>query len=149
MIFTGYYLEGHMLVRTWRGAVRAEDADTYVDYVRRTGIQAFRDTPGNLGSMMLRRPREDGHVELQVVSFWESMDSVRAFAGARPDRAVFFPEDDRFLVDRDWDVGHFEAVDARWPASSSSSSSPVADAPDISDARAPLWRWWERLVRMA
>lgn len=143
-----------MLVRTWRGAVRAEDADAYVDYLRRTGIRAFRDTPGNMGSMMLQRPRGGGKVEVAVLSFWDSMDSVRAFAGAQPERAVFFPEDDRFLVDRDEDVGHFEAVDARWPDSSSSNSSssstPGMGAGGGPGAMGPASRrWWEWLVRMA
>lgn len=104
-----------MLARTWRGFTKAEDAETYLAYVERTGLQAFRDTPGNLGAMMLVRRTADGRVELQIVSFWESMDAVRAFAGPNPERAVFFPEDARYLVERDEGVGHFDAVYARWP----------------------------------
>jgi hypothetical protein len=35
------------------------------------------------------------------------MDAVRAFAGDDPERAVFYPEDDRFLVDRELTVSHY------------------------------------------
>jgi hypothetical protein len=39
------------------------------------------------------------------------MEAVRRFSGVDPERAVFYPEDDRFLVARDDRVTHFEVVD--------------------------------------
>lgn len=113
-----------MLVRTWRGATKAEDADAYLAYLERTGLQAFRDTPGNLGALTLRRLMGDGRAEFRIVSFWESMEAVRAFAGPDPDRAVFYPEDADYLVERDELVDHFDAVHARWPADPMSSGTP-------------------------
>jgi hypothetical protein len=41
---------------------------------------------------------------------WESMDAIRAFAGDDPEQAVFYPEDDRFLIDRDLTVAHYEVA---------------------------------------
>jgi hypothetical protein len=38
------------------------------------------------------------------------MESIRGFAGNDIDKAVFYPEDDHFLVDRDDHVTHFEVV---------------------------------------
>jgi hypothetical protein len=38
------------------------------------------------------------------------MEAVRRFAGDEPDRAVFYPEDERFLVERGERVEHFEVV---------------------------------------
>jgi len=46
------------------------------------------------------------------VLLFESRAHVRAFAGDEIERAVFFPEDDRFLVERDLEVRHYE-VDAQ------------------------------------
>lgn len=43
-----------------------------------------------------------------MLSFWENTDAVRRFAGPEPARAVFYPEDDRFLVERDLEVKHYE-----------------------------------------
>ena len=98
-----------MIARTWRGATTAEDAAAYLQYLHETGFRSFRKTPGNLGALGLRRI-VDGRAEFLLVSFWESEAVIRAFAGDDIERAVFFPEDDRFLVDRDRHVSHFEVV---------------------------------------
>ena len=98
-----------MIARTWRGATRAEDADTYLSYINETGFRAFRETPGNRGALGLRQITDDKAVFL-IVSFWESEDAIRAFAGEHIERAVFYPEDDRFLIQREDHVTHFEVV---------------------------------------
>lgn len=106
-----------MIVRTWRGATRAADADRYVEYIDGTGLRAYSETAGNLGSFILRRPAVvDGEpvMEFLVISFWESEDAVKRFAGADPSTAVFYPEDDAFLVRRDLTVDHYD-VAARRP----------------------------------
>ncbi len=36
-----------------------------------------------------------------AISLWESLEAVRAFAGEEVGRAVFYPEDDEMLVERD------------------------------------------------
>jgi heme-degrading monooxygenase HmoA len=105
-----------MIVRIWRGWIRPEDAEVYTEYVERTGMSAYRATPGNQGAWILRRQDGD-RVEFVTLSFWASLDAVRAFAGDPVDRAVFYPEDDRFLVDRETFVTHFEALGAPAPGS--------------------------------
>jgi heme-degrading monooxygenase HmoA len=98
-----------MIARIWRGAVRRDDADTYADYIANTGMAEYRSTPGNQGAWMLRRDDED-RSELVTSSLWDSLDSIRAFAGDDIDQAVFYPEDDRFLIERDRTVRHYEVV---------------------------------------
>ena len=99
-----------MIVRTWRGATRAEDADRYVEYLRETGLKEYRATPGNRGAWVLRRVAGD-RCEFVTVSVWDSLDDVRGFAGADVDVAVFYPEDDAFLVERERTVDHWELLD--------------------------------------
>jgi len=99
-----------MIVRTWRGATRAADATAYVEYLMRTGIPEYEATPGNLGTLLLHRTVGDRE-EYLILSWWSSIDDVHGFAGADVATAVFYPEDDRFLVDRDleafhWEIGH-------------------------------------------
>jgi heme-degrading monooxygenase HmoA len=98
-----------MIVRTWRGATRAEDAETYLEYLQRTGFAGFGSTPGNRGAIGLRRV-VDGKAEFFLLSFWDSEDAVRRFAGDPIDKAVFYPEDEQFLTERDEHVDHFELV---------------------------------------
>lgn len=98
-----------MIARTWRGSTRVEDADTYLEYLHRTGLAAFRATPGNRGAAVFRRIA-DGRAQFVLVSLWESIEAVRRFAGEDEHRAVFFPEDERYLVGRDLHVDHFDVV---------------------------------------
>lgn len=71
----------------------------------------YRQTLGNLGALVLRRER--GEVcEVTTVSFWESMEAVRSFAGDDPDLARFYPGDDELLVEKDLRVDHYTVVSA-------------------------------------
>lgn len=99
-----------MIARTWRGWVRRADRDAYVHYIDRTGMVEYAATPGNRGAYMLTRDLDDGRTEVVTVSFWDSMDAVRRFAGPDAERAVFYPEDDRFLVEREDHVTHYEVA---------------------------------------
>jgi heme-degrading monooxygenase HmoA len=99
-----------VVARTWRGWTRREDAERYVEYLAETGMKDYRATPGNLGAWIMRR--DDGErTEFVTLTFWESRDAVKGFAGDDPDRAVFYAEDDRFLVEREETVRHWQ-VDA-------------------------------------
>lgn len=95
-----------MIARTWRGAVRADDAETYAEYIRTTGIAEYASTPGNLGAYLLYRIDGD-RAEILTLSLWETLDAVKGFAGDDIDRAVFYPEDDRYLVERDLVANHY------------------------------------------
>jgi heme-degrading monooxygenase HmoA len=96
-----------VIARRWRGWTRREDADEYLAYIRETGLREYRDTPGNRGAWILRRDDGD-RVEFVTLSFWDSMDAIEAFAGPEPDRAVYYPEDERFLVAQEDAVDHYE-----------------------------------------
>jgi sirohydrochlorin ferrochelatase len=93
-----------VIARVWRGATRAADGEAYAAYVEETGMATAR-ADGARGTLVLRR--EDGDkAEFVTILLFDS------FAGDEIHRAVFFPEDDRYLVERDLDVHHYE-VDAQ------------------------------------
>ena len=98
-----------MIARIWRGATREADAEAYVEYLRGTGLKAYRETPGNQGAWVLWRVA-DGRAEFLTLSFWESTEAIMGFAGADIERAVFYPKDDRYLVERDTTVRHFQVI---------------------------------------
>ena len=89
--------------------MRREDAVAYASYISSTGMAEYRSTPGNQGAWMLRRDDGD-RSEIITFSLWDSRDSIRAFAGDEIDRAVFYPDDDRYLIERDVLVRHYEVV---------------------------------------
>ena len=98
-----------MIARIWQGATKADDADAYLDYLHATGFTQYRATPGNRGVLALRRI-VDGRAELLLLTLWESEESIRRFAGDDIERAVFYPEDERFLIAKDDRVSHYDVV---------------------------------------
>jgi len=98
-----------MIARTWAGAVRAADADAYLAYLHATGLADYRATPGNRGVLALRRIGGE-RAEFLLLTLWESKEAIRRFAGDDIERAVFYPEDERYLIERDERVEHYEVV---------------------------------------
>lgn len=96
-----------MIARVWRGTTRAEDADAYAAYIEASGTSSARKLAGARGSLVLRRVTGD-RAEFQTIILFDSLDDIRAFAGEDIGKAVFFPEDDRYLVERDLEVTHHE-----------------------------------------
>ena len=105
-----------MIARIWRGQATPAQADAYYRHVTGTVFPEVARIAGHRGGYVLRRD-SGGDVEFLVVTLWDSMDAVRRFAGNDPERAVFYPEDDRFLVARDDRVTHYEVVDESHDAS--------------------------------
>lgn len=105
-----------MIARRWSGSVRAEDSEPYQAYLLDTGLKDYRNTPGNLGSQLLRRVEED-LVHFEITSFWKDEESIRLFAGEDIGKAVFYPMDERYLVRKDERVAHFELAFLEGPRS--------------------------------
>jgi heme-degrading monooxygenase HmoA len=100
-----------VIARIWRGAVRRQDAAEYADYIAETGLAGYAETPGNRGAWMLHR--DVGELtEFVTFTFWESLAAVKGFAGDDYETAVYYPEDDRFLVERDETCAHYEVAGA-------------------------------------
>ncbi len=98
-----------MVVRQWRGWTSAADAERYVDYLNETGVRELAATPGNRGVQVWRRT-EGERAEFVVVSLWDSREAIRAFAGGEIETARFFPEDERYLVERELTCTHYDVV---------------------------------------
>lgn len=96
-----------MIARIWRGAVRQADGDAYAAYMRETGVAEYASTSGNRGVWMLRRNVED-RTEFVMFTLWDTVEAVKAFAGEDYETAVFYPEDDRFLIEREPRATHFD-----------------------------------------
>jgi len=103
-----------MIARTWHGRVPAEKGDEYYAYIERTGLAEYRSTPGNRGIVVLRRT-ESGITHFVLTSFWESLEAIRRFAGDDYARAHYYPEDDKYLIEREPFVTHAEVLLADVP----------------------------------
>src|SRR5215218_7300669 len=102
-----------VIARLWRGAVRSQDGEEYANYMRKTGVAAYAATAGNRGVWMLRRDLGE-HTEFVMFTLWDSLEAIKRFAGDDYETAVFYPEDERYLIERDLRACHFD-VDAYEP----------------------------------
>lgn len=100
-----------MIARTWHGMVRAADGDAYHAYLLKTGLSDYRTTPGNQGLHVLRRIEGDV-AHFLLITLWESWEAIRAFAGNDVERARYYPEDDRWLLEKEPFVTHYEVLEA-------------------------------------
>jgi len=99
-----------MIARVWRGITAADKADDYIAYLRDTGLPDYAKAPGNHGVTVFKRIQGE-HAEIVLLSMWDSMDAVRAFAGGNPDRSVFYPEDENYLLEMEPLIRHYEVVE--------------------------------------
>jgi heme-degrading monooxygenase HmoA len=98
-----------MIARIWRGTTAADRAEEYLQYIRDTGVSDYRNTPGNHGVQILMRTHDD-RTDFTILSYWDSMDAIKAFAGDDPEVSRYYPEDDEYLIEKHPKVEHHEVV---------------------------------------
>jgi heme-degrading monooxygenase HmoA len=97
-----------MIARVWRGVAHtAVDADAYRRHLTTKVLPSLGAIAGHRGARLLRR-EEGGRIEFLVMTFWDSMDAIRGFAGERCERAVVEPEARAVLGEYDDFVRHYE-----------------------------------------
>ena len=95
------------IARVWFGKLPATKVAEYVEYVKRTGVEELRATPGNRGVLVLTRA-EGEIAEISVISFWDARESIERFAGKEIKKARYYPEDHKFLLSLEPELQHYE-----------------------------------------
>jgi heme-degrading monooxygenase HmoA len=90
-----------MIARWWRGwAATPENAEAYEQLLRTTVLPWVANHDGHRGSYLVRREVEEG-VEFATLTLWDSLESVKEFAGEDYEVAVV-PEPAQAVLSR-WD----------------------------------------------
>jgi len=103
-----------MIARIWHGKTAAAKAAEYANFLNVKAIPDYRGTPGNLGVYVLRRDEGD-RTHFIALTFWESLETIKGFAGDPVDRAKYYPEDRGFLVEFEPKGQHWEVVGSAKP----------------------------------
>ncbi len=98
-----------MIVRMWHGRVSTDKAQAYRAFLNARAIPDYQSTPGNRGVYILERA-EGNVTHFITLTFWESLESIRAFAGEKVETAKYYPEDRDFLLEFEPTVVHYEVV---------------------------------------
>lgn len=101
------------VARMWRGRTTESLADEYAAYLYEHGVKTLRSTPGNLGVQVFRRAH-DGIVEFTTISYWESREAIRAYAGEDIARTHHLPRDAEYLLELPPTVTHFDVLVDEW-----------------------------------
>jgi heme-degrading monooxygenase HmoA len=85
-----------MIARIWSGRTRPGMGKPYSEYLEKTGLKEYRATEGFKDVLVLTREIGDS-TEYVLVTLWEDMDAIRRFAGPDPERAVYYPDDEKYF----------------------------------------------------
>ena len=92
--------EDIMIMRLWHGRTAKGNFEAYTQFMRERAAPDYASVEGNLGCYFSRR-LDDEAAHFLLVTLWESIDAVRAFAGPDPEVAKYYPEDDDFLLEKE------------------------------------------------
>jgi heme-degrading monooxygenase HmoA len=98
-----------VVARMWHGRTLTAKADEYYAYLKQAGIDKIELIEGNLGAQVLRRT--DGNItEFTVISYWESREAIKKFAGDDIEKTHFLPKDAQYLLELEPKVKHFDVL---------------------------------------
>jgi heme-degrading monooxygenase HmoA len=99
-----------VIARIWHGWSTGEKADAYERLVSEEVLPSIHRIDGFVGYDLLRADRENGETEFVTVTYFESLDAIRAFAGEDYGAAVV-PHEARELLTRfDERSRHYEVL---------------------------------------
>jgi len=99
-----------MISRHWKGVAKPGQADNYIKHLKNDTFPKLSEIDGFISASILKRPVEQGTAFL-IVTEWESIDAIKAFAGELPDVAVVPPVVQAMMIDYDRSVRHYEVAE--------------------------------------
>src|SRR5437870_8614536 len=99
-----------MITRIWHGKTKTIHATEYRDFVIASGINDYRATAGNKGAQIWQK-QEGDITHIWTVSWWDNYESIKAFAGNDIEKAHYYDEDKKYLLEFEPHVMHYETFD--------------------------------------
>jgi heme-degrading monooxygenase HmoA len=99
-----------MIARSWHGSVPSAKANDYHQYLLATGLKDYAAVKGNRGVVLLKR-EEENITHFQTLTFWNSIEDIKEFAGEDYEKARYYPEDKDYLLEFELLVTHFEVLE--------------------------------------
>lgn len=96
------------IARTWRGYTRPENASTFENFLKQTVFPEFqKELTGYEGVQLLKRELND-EVEFTTIMWFDSIDSIKSFAGEDYETAHIDPNVQKLLSNYDRNSTHSE-----------------------------------------
>jgi len=98
-----------MYIREWKCNCPKATEGGFIDYLQITGIKDTQEIDACSGYKILRRP-VNFEVEITFFTYWDSLDSMKEYAGDNLYKAVLYPEDDKYQIKPDLEVKVYEII---------------------------------------
>jgi len=98
-----------MILRRWSARATKDGVRQYIRHFHQKVMPHLQQVRGYQGTLLLRQ-EFNAIVEIQVLTFWETMDAIGQFAGTDVDSAVVEDEAKAVLHDFDTRVTHCEVI---------------------------------------
>ena len=98
-----------MIARFWTAKIAQAHAHIYADHLKSQVLTTVRKVDGYIGTKLLERDTGDG-VEIVVITLWQSLDSIRKFAGSDLEKAVVSEDVVSLFLQYDRRVRHYKGV---------------------------------------
>ncbi len=99
-----------MYTREWKCICPKETEKGFLEYLQKTGVQDTQIIDGCGGYQILRRDIDEG-IEVTFITTWESLHSMKKYAGDNLYKAVLYPEDEQYRIKSDTVVKVYEILE--------------------------------------
>lgn len=99
-----------VITRIWHGKTGIQHADEYLQFLVQTGVRDYKATPGNLSCQILRRKEREA-CHFWTITRWKNVESIKKFAGDEYEKAHYYPDDRKYLLEFEPTVVHCETFD--------------------------------------
>ena len=101
-----------MIERHWKGVAIPQQAENYIHHLQSRTFSHMSGMSGFIKATILKRLVAKG-VEFLIITRWDSIESVKQFAGEQVEVAVVPPEAREMMVEFDSVAVHYEVSGER------------------------------------
>jgi len=96
-----------MIARIWHGITKKEHYEAYTNFMKQKAIPDYTNTEGFVKLTFLRRI-EGNIAHFNLITYWENIEVIKNFAGNDYKIAKYYPEDQKYLLEFEEKVTHYE-----------------------------------------
>ena len=96
-----------MIAIIWIGQTKIEHIDEYTEFMKVRAIPDYKKTEGFVKLTFLKRT-ENEFAYFNLITFWKNLEVIKNFAGTDFEKAKYYPEDKKYLIDFPEKVTHYE-----------------------------------------
>jgi heme-degrading monooxygenase HmoA len=104
-----------VIAREWKCTLPRRHRDGFMEHLYATGVAEISALPGYRGYQILERELPYDVAEVTLVTYWGSLEDIKAFAGEDIGVAVLYPGDEVYELVPETVVRHYGVVGAAWP----------------------------------